>query len=175
MPWSDYDPSVRQISGLIAFAAGERYGTAQTASLLKLSAEAAGIPTSFATYRDTFRLYSVYSRAAQGMAEFAAAFDTFQRTGQDQGITGTMLNPLPWSPSPGDWNIGQGVTARVEYTVETPEGPLSSWFTLGFTRPQLTTVGALIDEAQLTLETSGTESPPLDASLTGNVELSWTQ
>lgn len=175
MPWSDYDETVKQFSGLIQLAAEERYGTAQTNALLKLSADAAGLPTSFRTYTDATRLYASFSRVDRGVSEFRGAYDTYQRTGLDQGITGNMVSAPPWAPSPADWNISQRVTARVEYQVQTPEGPLSSWFSLGFTRPQLTTVGALIDQAQLTLDTSGTDSPPIDATLTGNVELTWTQ
>lgn len=174
MPWSDFDPSVRQFSGLIQFAAANRYGVFQTNALLKLSADAAGLSTSFQTYSSASKLYGSFSRVNRGIAEFAQAFRTFQATGQDQGITDAMISQPPWAPSPGDWNVLQKVSVRAEFQVETPEGPLTSWFTLDKTRQQLTTVGALTADLQLEIDTSGTESPPMDATLTGNVEITWT-
>lgn len=170
MPWSDYDETVKQFSGLIQLAAHEGIGTALTNSLLKASADAAGLKTSFATYRDATRLYSSFSQGEHATDRFAAALDTLNRTGIDQGVTGDMIGRMPWSPDDNVWNLGQRVTARVEYRVATPFGPETSFFSLSYTRSQLTTVGAVVDDAQSFLDSSGTESPPVVAVLTGRVE-----
>ena len=172
MPWSDYHPSVKQFAGLVSEAAEARIGTAQTNAFLKLAADAAGIATQFATFTSVPRLYRDFLKGTFAVDEFRGALDTFQRTGQDQGITGSMIAALPWSPGDAEWNLSQRVTARVEYQVSSPFGPIKSWFSLSYTLPQLTTVGSLHNDAQQVVDSSGTESPPLDAQLTGNTQLS---
>lgn len=173
MPWSDFSNDVRQLQGMVSAAVRGGLNSFETVQYLGESARAAGLKFGFETYTSVSKLWAVENRIYRGAQELQAAWRDVERTGIDQGITGRMINPAPWSPSLTDWNLNQRVGAKMQYTVDTPEGPMTRWWTQNYRTDQLQTVGQLMEDAQLRIDTSGTESPPTEATLTGYAELIW--
>lgn len=169
MPWSDYSNNVRDLSGFIQWAVQNGYRTTDVTSAARDIWAALGVKASFQDYTNLAQLYGQHSRSYQAAVSFQSAVTEVQRTGIDQAITGNMIQPMPWSPSLSDWQLNPRIGADVQYTIDTPFGPETHYFTINLQASDLQSVGGFMDDAQLGVDISDTESPPSDATLTGFV------
>lgn len=172
MPWSDYNDALRQFSGYLSGALDRGLTQQDVFQEISANAQAAGIGLGFADYSSLASLYSQYNRMNRAGNALSGAIAAAQQTGIDRSITGDMIGFAPWSPSLPDYLTSGRLSARVQYEIATPEGPVQGWFTLDYRLSDLTTVTALLQDAQDFLDTSTTQSPPMDATLTGHVVLS---
>lgn len=172
MPWSNYADALRQFSGYLSGALERGLTQQDVFQEISANARAAGIPLGFSDYSSLASLYSDYNRMNRAGTTLSESIAAFSSTGIDRSITGEMIGFAPWSPSLPDYLATGRLSARVQYEIATPEGPVQSWFTLDYRLSDLTTVGALLQDAQDFVDTSTTQSPPIEATLTGHVVLS---
>lgn len=152
MPWTDYSPDVRQFSGLVQGAAQARFGAAATAEVVSLAARAAGIRLGFSAFTDIARMYGSYVGVRSAGETLAAAAEVTARTGIAQGITGAMIGAAPYSPGVAQWNLNPYVLVKASYSLETPEGPITSTFSHRYNLNELHTVGQVLADMQAQLD-----------------------
>lgn len=167
MPWSDYPTDVRQFSGLIQAAAEQRFGSAATVQIISEAAGAAGISLSFQSYSAIASMYGQFVGTRESKGTLTSTQETVQRTGLDQSITADMISRPPWSPDARTWSTSQFVLVKATYSMDTPEGPVSGYFSHRYHLSQVNTINQTLADlqAQIDLGSGGTnlEGAQLDS------------
>lgn len=173
MPWSDYPKDIRQFSTLIHQAAEARFGAAATVQIVAAAAKDAGITLGFDAYSAVSRLYGSWVAVRGSREAISDASNVVGRTGIDQGITGAMISRAPWSPTVSSTAQNPFVLVKGRYTMDSPTGPITGYFTNRYRLNELTTVSAVMSDMQAQMDFSN-QSPDLSqASLEELVSMEW--
>lgn len=156
MPWSLYPSDVRQFSGLVQAAAEARFGAAATSEIIAQAARDANIKLGFQSYTALARMYGEYVGVRTAGENLAAAAELATRTGLDQAVTASMIGRAPYSPDDRAWGLNPYVLVKAAYSLETPEGTVSSVFSHRYRLSDVQTLGPLAADmqAQLDIETA---------------------
>lgn len=152
LPWTDYPSGIRQFSGLVQAAAEARFGAAATNELIAQAARDAKITLSFSDYTGLARLYGSFVEVRGRRGAIADAAATFGRTGLDQGITAAMISRPPWAPSDTTWSQNPYVLVKGRYLQDTPEGPVTGYFSHRYRLSEVNTVGQVATDMQAQME-----------------------
>jgi len=173
VPWSDYPKDIRQFSSLIHQAAEARFGAAATVQIVSQAAKDAGITLGFDAYSAVSRLYGSWVSVRSSRESVSSASSVVTRTGLDQGISGAMISRAPWSPTVSSSQSNPFVLVKGRYTMQSPTGPVTGFFTHQYRLSELTTISAVMSDMQAQMDFSN-QSPDLSqASLEELVSLEW--
>lgn len=173
MPWTDYPTDVRQFKGLIQAAANERFGSAATVELVASAAKDAGLKLSFQSYSAIAKLYGDFSSQRVTQETLAATAATIERTGIDQGITSSMIAQAPWSPGLSPSGGPRFVLVTGAYTMPSPEGEITGFFTHRYNLAEVHTYGQLMSDLQLQAEVNAGGTDLSNATVTGISGIEW--
>ena len=171
MPLSDYEPGTRGVFGYLENAMQRFLPSQDMLQEIAANARAAGITLGFRDYSSLLSAYSVFGGMRRALSEFGSALERYHQTGIDTSVTGEMIAQAPWSAPVDQFAITGALRVRVEYNLETPEGPQLRWLSLDYRNSDLTTVGSLERDAQDFVEQAPGGSPPPGAELTGRFQL----
>lgn len=152
MPWKDYPADVRQFKGLIEAAAHERFGSAATIELVAKAAGDAGVKLGFASYSSIARMYGELAGVRESANALRSAADTVARTGIDQGVTADMIARPPWGPSVASTTLAPFVLVKGRYTMPSPEGTITSYYTHRYLLHEIHTIGQVMTDLQQQME-----------------------
>jgi hypothetical protein len=173
VPWSDYPTEVRQFSSLVQSAALARFGSAATVELISNAAKDAGVPLRFQSYSAIAKLYGEFATMRESSNTLGSTLQTVQRTGLDQSITADMIARPPWAPTFRDLSLSPFVLVKGTYSMETPEGPVSGYFSHRYNLADVHTINQVMGDMQLQME-QGAGGTNLDgATLDSIVGIEW--
>jgi len=131
------------------------------------AAKAAGITLSFADYTGLSRLYGDYVRGRSSREVLADAQAQLGRTGIDSGIDSRMVWTPPYGPSVTAAGPSPWLLVKVEYTRETPLGPVTGVFSHLYHQSELHTVGGVLADVQAQMDASVGDTDLQGAEATG--------
>lgn len=173
MPWSDYPANVRQFKTLVESAAYARFGSAATVEAVSLAARDARISLSFADYSSIAKMYGEWVGVRNSNEVVANATAESRRTGFDVGIDASMIGRPPYAPSPADTIVNPFVLVTGRFVGESPEGPITSFFSHRYHISELHTLQQIEADLGAQVEQIGPAVNSFEPQLQEIVSMEW--